>query len=97
MHLVEKTEAHVVVGLFLLCEAVSASYTISARQEHLPSSLASSFVSSAAAPPAAAPPAAAPPPPPPPDGTDASLELPSEINCAKQHVSYVVLKAPIAL
>jgi hypothetical protein len=58
------------------------------------SSFSSSFFSSAgaasAAPPAAAPPeAAAAPPPPPPDGTEASLEEPSEISCAELAITLI--------
>lgn len=80
--LVEKTEAHVIVGLLFLCKNLLVGCAVGRdddSKEHPPSSFSSSLGASAAAPPAAAPPAAAPPPPP--DGTEASLVLPSEISC----------------
>lgn len=60
--------------------SVHLQKVLSIGEYHVPSSLGASGASSAAPPAAAPPAAAAAPPPPPPDGTEASLEDPSEIN-----------------
>jgi len=83
--LVEKTEAHILVRLLLLCAIVSLSIiTVLIKACNIPSSFfSSSLGASAAAPPAAAPPAAAATAAPP-DGTEASLEEPSAISYKKK-------------
>jgi hypothetical protein len=87
--LVEKTKAHIFVGLFLLYHVCQYIHYIVHRQQILPSSFSSTFSSAAAAPPVAAPPAA-PPPPAPPLGTEASLEEPSAINYSRCEPPIVV-------
>lgn len=87
--LVEQTEAHILVGLLLLCTKglTSGRKLWIGKCENKPSSFFSSGAASAAAPPEAAAGAAAPPPPP--LGTEASFSEPAAINYTTRSVHCV--------